>query len=140
MPSTLQKYFGFNDLLLIGALLIALGLGWNTVSAMQRNYRLQQKYDQLKAEVELQEIQNENLKYNIEYLKTEDYLELAARDKFSKALPGETMVYLPTQAEAHQAPVAKSTVTKKKVASTGWKANINSWWQFIKGDDDTSKV
>ncbi len=135
MPINFKKYVSFNDVLLLGALLVALGLGWNTISAMQRNYRLQQKYDQLKAQVELQKLQNENLKYNIAYLKTDDYLELAARDKFSKALPGETMVYLPTQATATRAPVAKSTVTKKAVEQKGWRANVRSWWQFLQGRD-----
>lgn len=137
MPFTIKKYLGFNDFLLLGALLIALGLGWNTISAMQRNYRLQQKYDQLQAEVELQELQNQNLRYNIAYLKTDDYLELAARDKFSRALPGETMVYLPNQAKANQAPVAKSTVAKKPEEPKGWRGNLRSWLQFLQGRDST---
>ena len=119
--------------------MIALGLGWNTISAMQRNYRLQQKYDQLQAEVELQELRNQNLKYNIAYLKTDDYLELAARDKFSRALPGETMVYLPSAAAATQAPVAKSTVVKKAVQPKGWRANVQSWWQFLQGRDEPTR-
>ena len=135
MQTNLRKYLSFNDLLLIGALLIALGLGWNTIGAMQRNYRLQQKYDQLKAEVELSELQNQNLKYNIEYLKTDDYLELAAREKFNKALPGETMVYLPNNAAATQAPVAKSTVAKKAEAPKGWRGNLQSWARFLQGKD-----
>ncbi len=136
MQKQFHKYFSFNDLLLVGALLVALGLAWNTVSAMQRNYRLQQKHDQIKAEVELYELQNQNLKYNIAYLKTDDYLELAARDKFSKALPGEAMVYLPNSGAATQAPVAKSTVQKKVVTPKGWRANVQAWWKFLQGKDE----
>jgi cell division protein FtsB len=135
MQKQFHKYFSFNDLLLVGALLVALGLAWNTVSAMQRNYRLQQKHDQIQAEVELYELQNQNLKYNIAYLKTDDYLELAARDKFNKALPGEAMVYLPNNGAATQAPVAKSTVQKKVVTPKGWRANVQSWWKFLQGKD-----
>ena len=133
----LKKYFGFNDLLLVGALLIALGLGWNTVSAMQRNYRLQQKYDELQAEVELHELQNQNLKYNIAYLKTDDYKELAAREKFNKVLPGESLVYLPGNSAATRAPVAKSTVVVAKAPPKGWKANVQAWWHFLQGRDET---
>ena len=135
MPEKLHKYFNYNDFLLIGALLIALGLAWNTIGAMQRNYRLQQKYDQLKAEVQLFELQNQNLKYNIAYLKTDGYLELAAREKFNKALPGETMVYLPNSGAASQAPVAKSTVQKKEVTPKGWRGNVQAWWKFLRGKD-----
>lgn len=135
MQLLLKKYFSFNDFLLVAALLIALGLVWNTISAMQRNYRLQQKYDQLSAEIELQELENQNLRYNIEYLKTDDYKELAARDKFNKALPGEHMVYLPNNAAATLAPVAKKTEKQQKVEQKGWQANVKAWWRFLQGKD-----
>ena len=108
-------------------------LGWNTVTAMQKNYRLQQKYDALKAEVELNELQNQNLKYTIAYLKTEDYQELAAREKFNKAFPGENLVYLPGNGAATQAPVVKSATAAAKQKSTGWKANVQAWWHFLQG-------
>ena len=131
--ANLKKIFGFNDLLLLGALLVALGLGWNTVTAMQRNYHLQQKYDQLKAEVELDELQNQNLKYQIAYLKTDDYKELAAREKFNKALPGESLVYLRGNGSATRAPIAKTTAVAKPAELNGWRANLQAWWQFLRG-------
>lgn len=135
MPLEFKKYLSFNDFLLLGALLVALGLGWNTISAMQRNYRLQQKYDRLAAEVELQELENQNLRYNISYLKTDDFKELAARDKFTKVLPGEHLVYLPNNAAATQAPVAKTTAQAKKAEAKGWQANVKAWWQFLRGKE-----
>lgn len=135
MLNKIKKHFGFNDLLLVGALLIALGLGWNTVTAMQRNYRLQQKYDQLKAEVELAELQNQNLKYQIQYLKTDDYQELAAREKFNKALPGETLVYLPGNSEATRAPTVKNAIKQQEPESKGWRSNVQAWWKFLQGKD-----
>ena len=134
----IKKYFSFNDILLLAALVLALSLGWNTVTAMQRNYRLQQKYDQLKAEVELEQLQNENLKYNIAYLKTNDYLELAARDKFNKALPGETLVYLSGNSVAKRAPVAKNTTQQKQNDTKGWRSNVSAWWSFLRGRDTPS--
>lgn len=134
----LKKYFSFNDMLLLGTLVLALGLGWNTITAMQRNYRLQQKYNLLQAEVELEELQNENLKYNIAYLKTNDYLEIAARDKFNKALPGETMVYLPSNSASKRAAVAKKTVLQKQNKETGWRANVQAWWGFLRGGNHSS--
>lgn len=134
--TNLRKYFSFNDLLLLGALFLAFGLGWNTISAMQRNYHLQQKYDQLKAEVELFDLQNQNLRYNIAYLKTDDFLELAAREKFNKSLPGESMVYLPGNSAAAQAPIAKNAVVaKKQQVSQGWRANVQAWWKFLQGKE-----
>jgi cell division protein FtsB len=137
MKHGIAKYFSFNDLLLLGALLIALGLAWNTITAMQRNYRLQQKYDQLQTEVELHELENENLKYTIAYLKTNDYLELAAREKFNKAAPGETLIFLPNNGTEQQAPVAKSEAVAKAPTSKGWRANVQAWWRFVQGKDSS---
>jgi len=134
MLHIVKKYLDFNDLILVGALLMALGLAWNTVTAMQRNYYLQQKYNQLTAEVELQEIKNQNLKYQIAYLKTDEFLEVAARDKFSKAAPGENMIYLPKNGEDAKSAIAKNGVKPMKKQSTGWKANVSDWWQFFQGN------
>ena len=131
MTNNLRKYLSFDDVLLLGALLIALGLAWNTVTAMQRNYRLQQKYNQLYAEVELYELENQNLKYNIEYLKTDDYLELAAREKFNKAIEGETMVYLPKSGNTQQSPVVKNAVKEEKAVKQDWRVNLRAWWNFL---------
>lgn len=133
MTENFKKYFKFDDLLLVGALLISLGLAWNTVSAMQRNYRLQQKYNQLQDEVTLLDLENQNLKYKINYLKTDDFLELSARDKFNKAIEGETMVYLPSSGESQKAAVAKSTVLPKKAQVKGWQGNLASWIDFLQG-------
>jgi cell division protein FtsB len=140
MQTSFKKYVSFDDLLLLGALLIALGLAWNTVTAMQRNYRLQQKYNKLAAEVELYELENQNLKYNIAYLKTDDYLELAAREKFNKAISGETMVYLPSSGTAPQAKVAKNTVTPRAPIPTGWQSNLNAWLKFLQGKNAPDKI
>ena len=140
MTENFKKYFKFDDLLLVGALLIALGLAWNTVSAMQRNYRLQQKYNQLQAEVSLLGLENQNLKYKINYLKTDDFLELSARDKFNKAIEGETMVYLPNSGEPQKALVAKSAVISKKPQAKGWQGNLASWVNFLKGRQIPSKI
>lgn len=136
-----QKYFNFSDLLLIGALFIALSLVWNTVTAMQRNYRLQQRYDTLQSSIELQELENENLKYTIQYLKSDDYLELEARDKFNKTTTGETLVYLPDRGEK-LSPVAKSSSKIPKdteVETKGWQANVQSWWRFLQGKNMPQK-
>lgn len=133
MQQKIKKYLGVNDLLLLAALLVAAALIWNTVQAMQRNYHLQQKYSQLQAEVELLELENQNMRYNIAYLKTDAYLELAAREKFDKAAAGESMVHLPnTKAEATPT-AAKRQVPTAKEKQTGWQANINDWWQFLQG-------
>ena len=131
----IEKYVHSNDLVLLLALVVAGALMWNTVVAMQKNYRLQQKYNRLTAEVELQEIENQNLKYQIAYLKSDGFLELAARDKFNKAAPGETLVYLPGSGEEQRSVVAVSKAPKQPERQTGWRANLQSWRQFLTGQN-----
>jgi cell division protein FtsB len=128
-----HKYLNSNDLVLLLALVIAGALVWNTVVAMQKNYRLQQKYNRLQAEVELQEIENQNLKYQIAYLKTDEFLDLAARDKFNKASPGEKLVYLPGSGESRRQAVATPKNDKKEVRRSGWRGNLDSWLDFLSG-------
>lgn len=139
LKQSLHKYITSNDLILLLALVIAAALAWNTVVAMQKNYRLQQKFNRLTAEVELQEIENQNLKYQIAYLKTDAFLELAARDKFNKAAPGETLVYLPGSGEAERQAVATPQNANNGQELSGWRANLNAWWDFFRGKQLVNK-
>lgn len=127
------KKISVNDLLPLIALLIAAGLVYNTIRAMQHNYRLQQQYNQLVAEVELKELENQNLRYTIEYLKSDGYLEQAARAKAGKATNGETLVLLPTSGIKEQATVAQKTPAVKPIEKSGWQANVRAWWEFLQG-------
>lgn len=130
-----HKYLNSNDLVLVLALVLAIALVWNTVGAMQKNYRLQQKYDRLSAETELLELENQNLRYEIEYRKTDAFLELEARDKFNKAEPGEKLVYLPNSGEDARSAVAKDDEEKpQRAKKTGILGNLEDWWLFISGN------
>lgn len=127
----ISKYFRSSNLVPLGVLFVALGLAWNTVVAMQRNYRLEQQYKQLASEVELLELENQNMKYQIEYTKSDDFKELAARSKLGRAFHGESLVYINGKKE-----VAKKVVSqpdKKEVVedSANWRSNLQSWWQFF---------
>lgn len=95
MHENLTKIFNNKTFSFTLFLILAMSLTWNTVKVIQRNFELQQEVNQLSSEIELLELQNQNAKYEIEYFKTDAYLELAAREKFQKAAPGETVVNLP---------------------------------------------
>jgi cell division protein FtsB len=136
LKNPFQKYVSSNDLILILALIVGGALIWNTVVAMQKNYRLQQKFNRLTTETELLELENQNLTYQIAYLKTDAFLELAARDKFNKAAPGETLVYLPGSGEGGKQAVATPKGVKKQELRTGWRGNLEAWWRFLSGNSD----
>lgn len=130
----ISKYFSSGDLVPLGVLLVALALAWNTVLAMQRNYRLEQRYKQLTAEVELLEIENQNTKYMIEYTKSDDYRELAARSKLGKAFNGESLIHINGKNISAKEPEPQKQVIAKK-ESTGWRSNLQAWWHFFARQD-----
>ncbi len=76
-------------------LLFALSLTWSTAKTIRKNKLLEADIAHLQAEVEIKELENKVAQLNNEYYKTDSFLELEARRKLNKALPGEKLVILP---------------------------------------------
>ena len=91
----LKKYLTQNNLVLFGAVIIAFVLLVLSVEAMQKNFQLQRQVDEGLTANEVQTLENENLRLQQMYFKTNEFLELQARDKLNKAFAGEHLVYLP---------------------------------------------
>ena len=116
-----------NNALFAMCLLLALSLVWNTVKVIQKNYALQADVQRLDSEIAVLELQNQNLTYDIEYFKTDEFLELAARRKLNKAGPGESVVFLPKQ-PAESSVAAINNVTEQPIS------NFDQWVSFLMGD------
>ena len=110
--------------------LLGLSLIWNTTRVIYRNYELQQQVDQLTAEIEVVEIENQNLTYNIEYYQTDSFLELEAREKFNKARPGEKLVLLPKD---FSLPDQESSTPAETDDQPQYRSNFSAWWEFLFG-------
>jgi len=90
-----KKYLTRNNLVLIGAAVIAFVLLVLSVEVMQKNYQLQTQVDEGFTANEIQTLENENLRLQQLYFQTNEFLEIEARDKLGKALAGEHLIYLP---------------------------------------------
>ncbi len=113
-------------------LVVAISLMFNTLKVIQQNYELQQKVDVLADEVALIEVQNQNLAYNIEYYKTDSYLEVEAKRRFNLAEPGEKVVFLPKDGDAEPEP----TVTEAEAdvdLRPSYQQNFEKWMIFLFG-------
>jgi len=112
------------------ALLIALSWSWGTVTTLQKNFVLQQQVDTLDQEVELSSLQNENLKFQQNYLRSNEYLELSARELLNKTAPGEKVVILPDTSDV------KDTAGQAKAVQTPIEtpSNFSQWMQFFFGE------
>ena len=76
-------------------LAIVLMTTWSGVKAINTNYALQRQIFALQQENEIHGLANENLRLTNEYFQTDQYLDLAARESFGLASPGETVLIVP---------------------------------------------
>lgn len=123
----LRHYATLNNGAIIVAALIALSWLWGTVVTLQKNFVLQQEVDALDERIQISEIENANLGFQRQYYKSNEYLELAARDKLGKATPGEKLIILPPVPEA---PKTEETDTVSPVVEP---SNLEQWMRFFFG-------
>lgn len=122
----LRHYATIQNGAVVVALLIAVGWVWGTVTTLQQNFKFQQQVDDLDQEVKLMKLQNENQELQKRYYKSDEFLELSARQRLGKAAPGEHLVILPSSSEI------KDTVkpATEKVIET---SNFSQWMSFFFG-------
>lgn len=113
-------------LMIVGVAVFWLGFMTITIDVMNRNYRLQRQVDQGALDNQVIEIQNENLRLEQAYYKTNEYLELSARALLGKALPGEHLVLL------KRAEVADTNQGKIN-QQFEQRSNLDQWLDFLSG-------
>ncbi len=103
---------------------------WGSVATLQQNYTYQQQVDTNSQRIELMKLQNQNAHYMSAYYKSDEYLELAARQRLGLAKPGERLVILPSSegivdTSPQDSPATKSVSTVSPFAK---------WLEFFFGD------
>lgn len=115
-----------NGVLLV-ALLITLNWAWGTVGALQNNFSLQQQVVTLQQQNKYYALQNQTLKYQQQYYKTNEYLELQARTTLNKSLPGEKVLLLPVNTVKDHPPADASVQPQIE------RTNLEQWLYFLFG-------
>lgn len=117
--------------------LIALAITWSGVKTVQNNYQLQNKIDALGQQNDVLRLQNETTFLGNKYLESDQYLELAARQNFGLAAPGEKVLLVPQNIAARY--VDKSLVPPTNTTSQsaddrpGYVKNLEDWRDFLLG-------
>src|SRR3989338_5524565 len=115
--------------------LVVLAITWSGVKTLQINYELQKQISTLKQQNEVLKLQNDNTALQNQYYQTNQYLELAARQGFGLAAPGEkilliskdvAMKYVDPSLSPKAAP--GTTDTRSKYAK-----NFQAWRDFLLG-------
>jgi len=134
-----HPYFNqFRDLRALGLAVfgvITLMVTWSGIKAVQTNYALQKQISQMEQQNTVQQLKNNDLKLQNEYLNTNQFLELSARREFGLAAPGEKELLVPKQvALAHTvnlAPVKSGETTAVVINRPTYQKNWQAWINFF---------
>ena len=112
---------------------IVLLISWSGVKAIQTNYGLQNQITAISQQNSLQKLQNDNLALQNQYLNSDQYLELSARQNFSLAAPGEKEVIVPARvALAYTVNLpTTNTASASKAKQPAYQRNFRSWIDFF---------
>jgi cell division protein FtsB len=112
---------------------IVLLISWSGIKTIQTNYSLQKQVSALNQQNDVQKLKNNNLALQNDYLNSNQYLELTARQNFGLAAPGEKEIIVPESvALAYTSDAAMPS--KAPVASDhqpGYQRNFESWVDFF---------
>lgn len=112
--------------------IIVLLITWSGIRAIQSNYELQQQIAELKQQNQLAQLQNSTIALQNEYYKTNQYLELSARDYFGLALPGDKELIVPQSvALSYTKNVPGITNTNNSQSSNKKQLNYETWINFF---------
>lgn len=112
---------------------IVLLISWSGIKTIQTNYSLQKQISAMRQHNDVQRLENNNLALQNDYLNSNQYLELTARQNFGLASPGEQEIIVPESvALAYTTDAAMPP--KVPVASDhqpGYQRNFESWVDFF---------
>ena len=130
-----HRYWNLNNIVLLVALILASSWVWGSITTMQRNFTLQKEVDARKRQLELTRLEVATLEYRQNYLRSDEYKELAAREKLGLVVPGEKMLILPPNSQkAKQFDEKKPTVERNVAVES---SNLSQWISFFTGSNAT---
>ncbi|MDO5343330.1 MAG: hypothetical protein Q4F02_00240 [Candidatus Saccharibacteria bacterium] len=121
-----RDYLTLNNIVIATAGIIALSWIWGSIESMQRNYELQQLVDQKKYQVAVENLKTTLLEYESKYYQSDEYLDLAVRQRMNRASPGEKLLIVPSTDTAPAKPI---TATSEKQETS----NFQQWMNFLFG-------
>lgn len=130
MLKRLKPHLTLNNGILAVAIFITVAWAWGTADAIQRNFILQQQVDSLQQENNYYELQNDTLQFQQKYYQTDEYLELSARERLNKALPGEKVLILPP----NKVSSSPSAAPQSTVIPLAKRSNFEQWMYFLFGN------
>lgn len=133
-----RKYYRFrHDYLTLNNIVVAIGLAiaagwvWGSLGVMQRNYTLQKELDDKSRQLIVAQLDTASAQLEQRYYQTDEYKELAVRQRLGLAAPGESVLILPPNSQA--AKDAGNVNAVKTTSDLGQKSNLWQWINFLFG-------
>jgi cell division protein FtsL len=124
----LKRKFRREHILFAALLIVMVYIGASTLNVIAQNYQLQQRIDELRARNQVLELENQQLRYQITYYKTEAFVEKEARDKLGLQAPGETVVIFPDKVpDSAEAAESETEATLPETVMD----NFQRWMYFL---------
>ncbi|MDB5175701.1 MAG: hypothetical protein JWM81_559 [Candidatus Saccharibacteria bacterium] len=110
---------------------LVLLISWSGVKSIQSNYALQKQITGMSQQNDLQALQNNNLKLGNEYYKSNQYLELSARQNFGLAAAGEKLVVVPKEVALKRTVLFNDAPAQVAVTTSKERNNFEAWVNFF---------
>ena len=123
-----HNYLTTNNIVVLVGLCVAASWAWGSVQAMERNYSLQKSVDYKQRELRLAQLEKQKLEYEQNYYSSDEYRELAAREKLGLVAQGEKVLVLPLNTVPPD-DNRKRTFTPQAIELS----NIQQWTNFLTG-------
>jgi hypothetical protein len=129
-----HKYLTLNNIVMAIGLAIAAGWVWGSLGVMQRNYALQKELDDKSRQLIVAQLDTASAQLEQRYYQTDEYKELAVRERLGLATPGESVLILPPNSDAAKN-VGKVTATDTSAPEP--KSNLMQWVDFLFGGNSS---
>jgi cell division protein FtsB len=137
IKNQLKQLNDIRNIVLYLFVLIVIAITWSTIKTIQNNYDLQKQISRLQQENTVIKLQNQNTALKNQYLQTDQYLELAARQSLGLAAPGEKVLLIPKSVSAKYIDPSLAKKTDSTRISTDKRSkyvkNMEAWRDFLLG-------
>ncbi len=128
-----HKIFTLNNGVIVIAFMIAAGWVWGSLGVMQRNYDLQKELDDKSRQLLVAQLGKATLELEQHYYRTDEYKELAVREKMGLVTSGESVLILPQNSDtAKNVDKLPMTITPEVTQVS----NFEQWINFLFGSNN----
>ena len=132
-----HNYLTLNNGVILIAVVIAIGWVYGSLEVMQKNYRLQKALDDKSKQLIVAQLDTASAQLEQRYYKTDEYKELAVRQRLGLVTPGESVIILPVNSESAKS-IDKTISTSPTQNKPVEISNFSQWMNFLFGGNNKS--